>query len=1122
MAIADAKVWDASLDHGTSGGSTLERRNPNHQIDSYLRDTDTRWGILTNGRKWRLYSRDTSYRLDSFFEVDLIELLDDSDDNFKYFWLFFRAAAFQGQPSSFIDRVRAESSEYAESLSSSVKDRVYGALSEFVNGFFAYTANRLDPDTHLEEAYAASLILLYRILFTLYAEAHELLPLDNPGYRDTYSIKRIKTELATRLDQQTPLLDSTDNYFADLSNLFSVISNGADQFDIPPYNGGLFASERNPFLAQFRMGDRHLARGLDLLARVPSRDGPAVFVDYKTLQVRHLGDIYEGLLEYEARFARQEMVAVRAGGVEVWKEAAEVEADAAVVERVAAGACYLTTGNGERRATGSYYTPQAIVEEMVDDSVGRLVAELEQELGGDDLVAALMALRVCDPAMGSGHFLVEVVDHLGRAIVRAGGEGSNPAATQFQAAKRDVVERCVFGVDLNPLAVELSKLSLWLTTVARDRPLSFIDAHLVCGNSLIGADIQAMATLEGESDGQMNFVEDALGRVLPELLELVGQIEGQHSDTIADVKEKERLFEDLNRLRSAFMRTADLWTANRLGLQVTEDDYLQAVTTLSSGTHDAEGNSTLSSTVADLSSRFRLHHWELAFPEVFLNKTRPRGFDAVVTNPPYVNAIERRGAHTPDEDRFWRKRFSSAKGPFDMYLLFMELSLGLAREDGWISLITPNKFLAAPYASAFREHAVDRHALIRLVDASRITVFDDPSVYPIISLFRAGNSVPIFVEVMRLLEDGELEQVAAHRSDALTRLPECIWAFLLLDDAELIVSLAEKHHELEGHHGMRAVASTSAAEAEQLGHEIREEHLSTTPGWKVVSTGTISAFCGEWGETRFTHQGNHFLRPVLPFRSDKVSENRRSQYWSPKLIFKKLCMQLEAHLDADGSYASINTNFILQGEVDLHALAALMHSSLLSWIYEGYFGALRMGGGYLQVQAPQLRVLPIPRLPVDADEPAEPEPLYQSLCDQGRRWHDEATELAALRSDLADGLIKALGLERRRDDEPSFVLPRWRSILDAVRSPDADDLTAFWTPMTRTARQLGVELTPGRKAEILNLVQAARPSLVAGSERVEEIRAEVDDTVFALYGLSEDEAERVRAGHAAAPGLVEA
>jgi hypothetical protein len=712
VAVADAKVWDAPLDKASLAGPLADRRNPNYQIDAYLRETDRRWGILTNGRKWRIYSRDTSYRLDSFFEIDLTELLDGSSEQFKYFWAFFRLAAFEQQPNSFLDQVRAASEDYAEALSTRVKDRVYGALKEFVNGFFAYSNNGLQPERDLEDAYAASLILLYRILFALYGEAHELLPIRNPNYRDGYSLDKIKKDLAAALDQGRPLLATADNYYADLANLFAIINDGAAALNVPQYNGGLFSPDKHPFLTTNRLGDAHLARGLDLLARAPSINGLA-YVDYKTLQIRHLGDIYEGLLEYHARYATVDMAAVRADRVERWIPTAELRPNQQRTDSAPAGTVYLATGRGERRATGSYYTPQAIVAYMVEDSVGRLVAQLEATLSGDELVDGLLNLKVCDVAMGSGHFLVEVVDFIARAIVRADTSRAAGIASddnELQIAKRLVVERCVYGVDPNPLAVELAKLSLWLATVAKDRPLSFVDAHLVVGNSLIGTTIAEIDSLRPRTRSQMTLVEAALGQVLPTLLQKVEHISRLTSDTIADVQAKERLFREFEALRESFVQVANLWTAQHFGLSVTDDEYLAEITSLTDPALPAAATE-LTRLANGAADQFAFHHWELAFPEVFLDSSRPRGFDAVVTNPPYVNAIERRAAYSDHENAYWRKRFESASGAFDLYVVFLELAPSLARPAGLASLITPNKFLAAPYAKHLREHLTGRHAL---------------------------------------------------------------------------------------------------------------------------------------------------------------------------------------------------------------------------------------------------------------------------------------------------------------------------------------------------------------------------------------------------------------------------
>ena len=1145
LAIADAKIWDAPLDKGSHSGSAADRRNPNFQLDAYLRETDTRWGVLTNGRKWRLYSRDTSYRLDSYFEVDLIALLEAPVEDFKYFWLFFRSASLAGQPTCFLDEVRSESQNLAEQLSERVKERVYAALNEFLNGFFAFEANKLDPSTDLQAAYTNSLILLYRVLFALYSEAHELLPIKSADYRDTYSIDRIKKELANRLDDHVKLLVTTDNYYADLANLFRIIDVGAPELDVPQYNGGLFADAKHPFLTEKRIGDAHLAAGLDLLARVPS-DDTLVFVDYTTLQVRHLGDIYEGLLEYDPCYADVDMVAVRSGRAEVWKPAADVDGRDKIVARAEAGTCYLATDKGERRATGSYYTPQHIVHQMVSDSVGQIVTQLEAEHHGGRLVSALLQLRVCDPAMGSGHFLVECVEQIARAVVRAGIGIDQDDDNELLTAKRKVVERCVFGVDPNPLAVELAKLSLWLATVAKARPLSFVDAHLICGNSLIGTTVADMGSLAAKKSIQMNLVEEALGRVLPSLLSKSAEMSDTDTATIDDVERKEVLLKELDDLRDAFVNVADLWTAKHFGVAVDEVTYLNALTGLQSelAEQDAEPTSDISVAVAEVASRFRFFHWEIAFPDVFLNEARPRGFDVVVTNPPYVSAIERGSAFTDWENEFWRRTLDSASGAFDLYIPFIELALKLCRQDGLASLITPNKFLAAPYGKALREYVVGRHSILRLIDASGVSVFEDPMVYPVITLFRADQTSDGEIEVLKLNETMTLGARTRHPSTALRLLPECLWSFLLLDDAELLIRLAETHPALEGSHGMKAIASTSTAEASSYGPEVREEHLAPSEGWRVVATGTIRPFSGDWGVSRLKHQGRQLLRPVLPFKAAVVTHGRRDLFWSKKLIFKKLAVCVEAQLDTDGTYASMNTNFVLPGDVDIYALGALLHSSLLTWVYEGYFGALRMSGGYMQFQAPQLRVLPIATLTpavvgddrsrlfegltietldlesgVNSLGAASQERIRALLGFCGEQWAQNAADHHAARKSLVDDLIVALDLTERRVTEPAFVLPRQSAIIGALENPTITDLAAFWIPLRKTVKTLSVTITPQRESALVEAAQRAALRLAKCVARDAKIQAKVDSLAFALYGLDDTGIANVRRGHRPPPGV---
>ena len=235
------------------------------------------------------------------------------------------------------------------------------------------------------------------------------------------------------------------------------------------FNGGLFDPDHHPFLEEHTVGDAHLQSAVDMLSRVAGE-----FVDYRDLAERHLGTIYEGLLEFHLEALEE-------------PEGAEgAEPGWTVV---------FENDSGERKATGSYYTPDFIVKYIVEETVGPVLrAAIEEADTDEEKVEAMLALNVLDPAMGSGHFLVEVTEYIARFLVELDVSPENPPDTAGSEAdaelaywKRRVVQSCVYGVDMNPLAVDLAKLSLWLSTIAHDRPPSFLDHHLRTGNSLVGA-----------------------------------------------------------------------------------------------------------------------------------------------------------------------------------------------------------------------------------------------------------------------------------------------------------------------------------------------------------------------------------------------------------------------------------------------------------------------------------------------------------------------------------------------------------------------------------------------------------------------------------------------------------
>ncbi|TFH51595.1 MAG: class I SAM-dependent DNA methyltransferase, partial [Methanothrix sp.] len=529
VAVGDAKSWKIQLDKSRKGQGSFEMQNPSFQIDVYLRDTPPKWAILTSGRFWRLYHETTSYKLDYYYEVDLPALLaSDDKENFKYFYLFFRREALPQlvDGDCFLDRVREGSVAYAQEIGEDLKENVYRAMKILAQGFLAEAVSGAPAPSQADvgRVQENSMRLLYRMLFIFYAESRSLLDTNNRYYYEL-SLQKLKADVATRLDKDEPLLSVRYSYWESLKNLFSLINDGSEsrripreEFYIPAYNGGLFdpKKDENRFLESARLGDCFLARAIDLLAR--SGQGPEKgFVDYSSLEIRHLGSIYEGLLEYRLRVAGEAMAAVKEKGKELWLPVDEA-GKRKILDRADAGEIYLATDKGERKATGSYYTPDYIVKYIVKNTIEPVIEKKKQEWLGTSRPFAdhILSIKVLDPAMGSGHFLVEATDQLARWLVQAWAtarpeeaDSKEIAEQDVHWARREVVRNCIYGVDLNPMAVELAKLSLWLTTVASNKPLSFLDHHLRCGNSLIGAELDKLATLpsgQAEQTPLWNYV----------------------------------------------------------------------------------------------------------------------------------------------------------------------------------------------------------------------------------------------------------------------------------------------------------------------------------------------------------------------------------------------------------------------------------------------------------------------------------------------------------------------------------------------------------------------------------------------------------------------------------------
>jgi hypothetical protein len=480
-----------------------------------------RWGLLGNGAELRLY-RQGGQVSRQYLAANLPALVDaDLWDEWTALFACFDLRSFLPGDDGrcFLDRILQESGQHASRVADDLRQNVQEAVEALVGGVLEDRGNwRLwggrEPDRELaRELFQEALYFLYRLLFVAFAEAHELLPAASSAvYRDTYSFEHARDWC----DHDLPSGVGADDYlWQTLRALFRMVREGWGEGDeqapfvIPPLGGELFSERRTPIMSRARVADRFMHTVVQSLSLDRSgRRGQRSRFSYLDLGVDQLGSIYEGLLSYEADVTTEPMVEARLtkdgrpkGDVLVVPLALVEHSRrlARVNDRVIpAGRFLLRAGGARRKASGSYYTPAPLAAVMVEKALEPLVTPILEGCGRRDergrplrSPEEMLQITVIDQAMGSGAFLVHAVHQLAdayrRALQAAGEPEERLEAQQLAAVKRLIAQRCVYGIDLNPMAVELAKVSLWLETLALTEPLSFLDAHLRCGDALIGA-----------------------------------------------------------------------------------------------------------------------------------------------------------------------------------------------------------------------------------------------------------------------------------------------------------------------------------------------------------------------------------------------------------------------------------------------------------------------------------------------------------------------------------------------------------------------------------------------------------------------------------------------------------
>lgn len=772
---------------------------------------------------------------------------------------------------------------------------VFDALRILSEGIITNPENHLElNDTSLHNIRESVFILIYRIMFVLYAEDRGIFQMTKTYY-ENYSIQWVKDNLIlkdTKLDEYTIDLR--------LKNLFLLIEKGSEgvghkpnEFFMRSYYGKLFDHDVHHLLDKFIIRNKNLLDAIRLLSCTEDRKGNRFFLDYAGLETRHLGEIYEHLMEQHLYIVNNRIT--------------------------------QQSSLSDRKLTGSYYTPPDIVDYIVKTAIGPLVKEIAMDYPKPgDQIDHILELNILDPAMGSGHFLVGAVDYLAREIARI--EYGNDVTDEILVErKRDVARRCIYGVDLNPLAVDIAQVSLWLETLSSDKPLSFLDAHIKHGNSLFGNMLdnlfETQTTLSESVNAQTRFKETIRAFTMLETLD---------DDTLQAVRAKAVKFADI-RAKGTMYRSLkfllDAKTAKYL------DPSLPSVRrffdTIADPNFDIE-HEFGTAVPTNLSRKHALFHWDLEFPEVFYStdgtqKPNP-GFDVIVGNPPYFNLSKN------DILNGYPEYSNISKGVKNVASYFVKRGCSLIRDGGYLSYIIPKSFLTVKSWKPIRNFVL-KHALVDVHDVGK--------QWPNVALEQAiitlrKNSAPSTVSVISNFNkiDEIAQSVFIDRGSILTQANNDTMSLLRRieeNSAVRLASIATMQRGLTVH--------SSKYTTEKKDNFVR-----------VLGGINIGRFFIKYGREK---KSNRFL----PQNSAEVVD-KKNTFGPRRIIYQNIGSMITAAMVHDVPTDDTVNNLILQSsDYTYEGILALLNSELMDFYLK--FALINKSKLTVHLDEPYLGLLPI-------------------------------------------------------------------------------------------------------------------------------------------------------------------
>ncbi len=785
--VCESKKYNQKLDTGKANED-----NPHFQLVTYLNWFKVRFGFLTNGRYWRFYDANNRQREKTFLQIDLEAVLALTEEEqlhaLRTFAYLFHKDRFvvQTQQPTAIEQVLQRSADFTLAVEENLKSVIYGTQGE--DSIFELTGKAIaskNATVSMSELYEHSMVLLFRLLFVMYFEDKNRQLLSLHPFYSLHGLQAIFDYLRNEAN-----LEQFDGY-SKLNYLFYLLDEGDGNIDIPLFNGGLFDPERAPLLKTGKIFSNSTLKTLLEKLLYKTSSGQTLLTirrDYKSMSVTHLGRIYEGLLEFNFEQAAEDVWYIEysekgknsliEGYFDAYDKAELGKSKAKISKEqvVKKGDIYLKNSSNSRKTTASYYTPTSLSEFLVKAGIDQALAR----------GVKLNEIKILDNACGSGHFLVEALGYLTQKSLESLATDTtlknllddekakineqlaflniDYEPDEAQILKRALLKRCIYGVDLNPFAVDLARLSLWIDTFIFGTPLSFIEHHIVRGNALMGSRIETFNAFKEQggttgafSSQKLSVFQDLFSESFEddfvELTSIMQQLDGLKDTTAAEIAQSKQLY--FNKIKPTIARLSkglnflvycDLLRAQGNGKEVEEllKDEMLFVVRKSQFADDQYHP--IWDDIAIAIKDYAFLHYELTFPEV------KDGFDVVVGNPPWdktkftdldffpqyksnyrsLNNSQKKAVQIDLLDKshikaayqyqertaqinndYYKEAYPLNKGSGDgnLFRFFVEKNIRLLKESGSLNYVLPSALMFEEGSQTLRKHILDKQQL---------------------------------------------------------------------------------------------------------------------------------------------------------------------------------------------------------------------------------------------------------------------------------------------------------------------------------------------------------------------------------------------------------------------------